>query len=115
MKIRVNKLTLTLLAAALVSYMVYDWQTNGPVIQYIRRLSGAEHFSQTWIEELNPFGSYQGKPYTGSQQDRMDKCTQRCDLYMRSCLQGGNPTTCQHNYKVCRQDCGWDAKINTPQ
>ncbi len=67
-----------------------------------------EHFSQTMQDELSTIGSYTSdkKP----QPKVFDECISVCDEKMNRCIAAGNPTSCEYNYKICRQDCGWTTR-----
>jgi hypothetical protein len=67
-----------------------------------------EHFSQTMQDELSTIGSY-----TSSQRPEpnvFNECISVCDEKMNRCIAAGNPTSCEYNYKICRQDCGWTTR-----
>lgn len=98
--------------ALLVGAIVYNAATNGKLLKLLSSIQ-AEHFSQTMLEVLSPFGSYRGSKLSDTQSQRFGECIQFCDDKARSCLSNGNPTTCMYNYKVCRQDCGWTARVHT--
>ena len=78
-----------------------------------------EHFSQTMQDELSTIGSYtlsadafSGKRTSDQRPDPnvFDQCVSVCDEKMNRCIAAGNPTSCEYNYKICRQDCGWTTR-----
>ena len=74
----------------------------------IEKKQGEEHFSQTMQDELSTIGSY-----TSSQRPEpnvFNECISVCDEKMNRCIAAGNPTSCEYNYKICRQDCGWTTR-----
>jgi hypothetical protein len=66
-----------------------------------------EHFSLTMQDELSTIGTYTSSPPLP---DKFDQCISVCDEKMNRCIAAGNPTSCEYNYKICRQDCGWTTR-----
>jgi hypothetical protein len=66
-----------------------------------------EHFSQTMQDELSTIGTYTSSPPLP---DKFDQCVSVCDDKMNRCIATGNPTSCEYNYRICRQDCGWTTR-----
>ena len=71
-----------------------------------------DHFSQTMQDELATIGPYTSSPSPRNdpQQQAFDQCIQVCDQKMNKCIAAGNPTSCEYNYRICRQDCGWTSR-----
>ena len=67
-----------------------------------------EHFSQTMQDELSTIGSYTSDKRPNP--NVFDQCVSVCDEKMNRCIAAGNPTSCEYNYKICRQDCGWTTR-----
>ncbi len=77
-----------------------------------------EHFSQTMQDELSTIGSYRSQPdpMTSSQETAFHNCIDTCKQKINKCLAAGNPTSCEYNYMICQQDCGWTARqVVAPQ
>ena len=67
-----------------------------------------EHFSLTMQDELSTIGSYVSDQRPDP--NVFDQCVSVCDEKMNRCIAAGNPTSCEYNYKICRQDCGWTTR-----
>ncbi len=77
-----------------------------------------ESFSQTMQDTLATIGSYTSKPVPMPipQQSVFNQCIDLCNQKMNKCIAAGNPTTCEYNYEICRQDCGWTSRqVVAPQ
>jgi len=106
----------SILYFSIYSYSKQFFENLIQEVQYnIPRLQ--EGFSQTMQDTMSEFGSYNTSlkewPST-SQSDHFNKCINDvCNLKMKKCIELTNRSNCEYNYKLCRQDCGWDTTINT--
>ncbi len=81
-------------------------------LKIYQQQSQQEHFSQTMQDELATIGPYTSRPNpaTKPQKQVFDECIENCNQKMNKCIAAGNPTSCEYNYQICRQDCGWTSR-----